>query len=77
MEARKEIGVTETRMPTPEEIRFKENFTPMELGVFLGCGRTAAYKLLQTREIPSFTVGRLRRVRRQDAEAYIVERTTA
>ncbi len=49
----------------------KEIFSPGELAAFLGISRTSAYKLLQTGEIPSCRIGRLRRVRKQDVDAYL------
>src|SRR5918997_3356931 len=61
-------------LPSPEEVRAKETLSPEEMAVVLGCGRTMAYRLLAHSEIPSFTLGRLRRVRRVDVERYIAER---
>ncbi len=52
----------------------KAVLSPEELAEFLGVGRTTAYGLLRTGEIPSFTIGRLRRVRRRDAEDFMEER---
>jgi excisionase family DNA binding protein len=40
----------------------------------LGLGRTTAYSLLWSGTIPSMKVGRLRKVRREDLEAYIEAR---
>jgi excisionase family DNA binding protein len=40
----------------------------------LGVGRTTAYTLLWSRAIPSMKLGRLRKVRREDLEAYLAER---
>jgi excisionase family DNA binding protein len=40
----------------------------------LGVGRTTAYALLWSGTIPSMKVGRLRKVRREDLEAYIAAR---
>jgi excisionase family DNA binding protein len=40
----------------------------------LGVGRTTAYSLLWSRAIPSMKLGRLRKVRREDLEAYLAER---
>jgi excisionase family DNA binding protein len=37
----------------------------------LGVGRTTAYSLLWSGTIPSMKVGRLRKVRREDVEAFI------
>jgi len=40
----------------------------------LGVGRTTAYSLLWSETIPSMKVERLRKVRREDLEAYIKAR---
>jgi excisionase family DNA binding protein len=40
----------------------------------LGVSRTTAYSLLWSEAIPSMKVGRLRKVRREDLEAYLAER---
>ncbi len=45
--------------------------SPEKLATYLGCGRTYAYKLLADGSIPSVKLGRLRRVRRQDADRFI------
>jgi excisionase family DNA binding protein len=45
--------------------------SPEELAKYLGCGRSHAYKLLRYGEIPSFKLGRLRKVLRSDAEEYL------
>jgi excisionase family DNA binding protein len=45
--------------------------TPEELAKYLKCGRTYVYQLLALGEIPSLKLGKLRRIRRQDAELYI------
>ena len=45
--------------------------TPEELAGYLRCGRTYAYQLLAIGAIPSLKLGRLRRIRRRDAELYI------
>jgi excisionase family DNA binding protein len=45
--------------------------SPEELATYLGCGRTYAYGLLADGSIPSVKLGRLRRVRRVDADAFI------
>lgn len=37
----------------------------------LGIGRTNVYKLLKDGHLPSVRVGRLRRIRRSDLDAYI------
>jgi excisionase family DNA binding protein len=48
--------------------------SPDELARELGVGRTNAYKLLWSRTIPSIKIGALRRVRREDLEAFIEAR---
>ena len=48
---------------------------PEELAQFLGIGRTYAYRLLSEGEIPSVRLGRLRRVRRVDAEKFVQARS--
>jgi excisionase family DNA binding protein len=45
-----------------------------ELSRELGVGRTTAYSLLWSGAIPSMKVGRLRKVRREDLEAFLAER---
>ncbi len=45
-----------------------------ELGRELGISRTSAYALLWSGQIPSIKVGRLRKVRVEDVEAFIAER---
>ena len=51
----------------------REVMSPEELAEYLGLGRTYTYKLLMTREILSFKIGRLRRTRRVDVDAYLEE----
>ena len=55
----------------------RELLSPEEMAEMLGCGRTYAYQLLSRREIPSFKLGKLRKVRRRDVERFIEERATA
>ncbi len=64
-------------LPRPEEVRFKDTLTPEDVAVIVGCGRTTAYKLLAEGAIPSFAIGRLRRIRRVDVERFIEERINA
>ncbi len=45
-----------------------------ELARELGVGRTTAYSLLWSGTIPSMKVGRLRKVRREDVEAFLAAR---
>ncbi len=46
-----------------------------ELARELGVGRTTAYALLWSGQIPSMKIGRLRKVRREDVQAFIDVRT--
>jgi excisionase family DNA binding protein len=45
-----------------------------ELAKFLGIGRTYTYRLLAEGEIPCARIGRLRKVRRTDAEKFVEAR---
>jgi excisionase family DNA binding protein len=45
-----------------------------ELARELGVGRTTAYALLWSGQIPSMKIGRLRKIRREDVEAFIEAR---
>jgi len=70
-----ELKMAKTKpLPNPEEVRKKETLSPEDVAVLVGCGRTMAYMLLADGSIPSFTVGRLRRVRRVDVERFIEAR---
>lgn len=53
----------------------KELLGPEELAEVLGCSRTYAYQLLRNQAIPSFKLGKLRKVRRRDVERFIEEQT--
>jgi excisionase family DNA binding protein len=48
--------------------------SPEELAEFLGLGRTSTYRLLASGEIPCVRIGRLRKVRRSDVDAFIEAR---
>ena len=52
----------------------RDVMTPEQLAHYLGCGRTHAYAILRSGDIPSFTIGRLRRVRRVDVDRYVERR---
>ena len=54
-----------------EKTVYGEVLTPEELAQYLKCGRTYAYQLLANEAIPSFKLGRLRRIRRRDAERFL------
>jgi excisionase family DNA binding protein len=45
--------------------------SPPDLQAWLGCGRTKIYELLQSGEIPSYRIGRLVRVRKEDVELFL------
>ena len=53
------------------EEKGKEWYSPDELWRWLGLGRTKTYELLQSGEIPSYKIGRVRRIRHQDIEAWL------
>jgi excisionase family DNA binding protein len=54
------------------ETEGKEWYSPDELWRWLGLGRTKTYELLQSGEIPSYKIGRDRRIRLRDIEAWLV-----
>jgi excisionase family DNA binding protein len=45
--------------------------SPEELQSFLGVSRTYAYGLLSSGTLPSIRIGKLRRVRRSDVDAFL------
>lgn len=47
--------------------------SPEQLAAYLGIGRTLTYQILAQKRIPSFTIGKLRRVRRVDVDRYVEE----
>ncbi len=51
--------------------------SPEQLAAHLGIGRTMAYQILAQKRIPSFTIGKLRRVRKVDVDRYVEERLSA
>ena len=59
---------------SPQTEETKRLLSADELARELGVGRTTAYALLWSQTIPSMKVGRLRKVRREDLEAYIKAR---
>jgi excisionase family DNA binding protein len=56
---------------TPAEVRDQEILTPEELALLLRCGRTLSYQLLAKGIIPSFKLGKLRRIRRADVDSFV------
>jgi excisionase family DNA binding protein len=51
--------------------------SPEQVAESLGIGRTFTYKLLAEKRIPSFIIGKLRRLRQLDVDRYIEERLSA
>jgi excisionase family DNA binding protein len=68
------MRITTTRRKGIKERTPPGLMTPEQVAAYLGCGRTYAYELLRTGEIPSLKVGRLRRVRREDVSEYVRKR---
>ncbi len=56
---------------SPQTEETKRLLSADELARDLGVGRTTAYALLWSGQIPSLKIGRLRKVRREDVEAFI------
>ncbi len=57
--------------PTSLLADLPEVLTPAEMARALRVKRTTGYRLLREHQIPSFKVGRLRRVRRDDLIAFM------
>ena len=49
----------------------QEWLTVNDFQCWLGLGRSKSYELIQTGEVPSYRIGRVLRVRRQDVEAWL------
>lgn len=49
----------------------QEWFSAEDLRRWLGLGKTKTQELLQTGEIPSYRIGRIRRIRRDDIERFL------
>ena len=64
-------------METDPAVTPGEIMTPEQLAEYLGLGRTYTYRLLSSGEIPSFKIGRLRRIRRVDVERWLERRVNA
>jgi excisionase family DNA binding protein len=58
------------------EAEIKDWYSPDELWRWLGLGRTKIYELLRSGEIPSYKIGRVRRIRRGDIEAWLEKNKT-
>ena len=61
--------------PHPQAEPTEYLMSPEELARFLRIGRTYAYGPLSEGEIPSLRLGRLRKVRRTDAEKFVEARS--
>jgi excisionase family DNA binding protein len=59
------------RLISKERERTEYLMNPAEVRQLLGLGRTYTYQLLATGVIPSIRIGRLRKVRRSDLDAFI------
>jgi excisionase family DNA binding protein len=64
-------------MSRAKEPAAKLLLTVTEAAARLGIGRTLMYELIRTETIPSVRVGRLRRIRATDLEAYATELAAA
>jgi excisionase family DNA binding protein len=62
-----------TSPPPDSSDKTAEWFTLAELGEWLKVSRTTAYRLVSTREIPAYRIGRAMRVRRADIERWLEE----
>ncbi len=51
--------------------RQQEWMSPEEFREWLGIGRTKCYEMLSRDEVPSYKVGKLRRIRRFDVERWL------
>jgi len=71
------MGISTTRYNEIDERAPPELMSPEQLAEYLGIGRTFAYQLLGQKRIPSFTIGKLRRVRKADVDRYIEHRLSA
>ena len=48
--------------------------TVTEVAKLLKLGRTVVYEMIMSGEIPSYKVGKLRRIRRSDVQAWLASR---
>jgi excisionase family DNA binding protein len=71
------MAVRTTKRSGSAESGSETVLSPEQLAQYLGIGRTFAYQLLAKKRIPSFTIGKLRRVRKADVDRYIEERLSA
>ena len=71
------MGILTTRYNGTDKSAPPGLMSPEQLADYLGIGRTFAYQLLAQKRIPSFTIGKLRRVRKADVDRYIEHRLSA
>jgi excisionase family DNA binding protein len=57
--------------PHPQAEQTEYLLSPAEVRQLLGLGRTYTYQLLATGAIPSVRIGRLRKIRRSDLDAFM------
>jgi excisionase family DNA binding protein len=57
-------------------MRRKDSITTTQAAAILGCSRQHVVNLCNRGELPSISIGRHRRLRREDVESYAVRRTT-
>lgn len=62
--------------PRGEAQKSEELLTAVELACLLKVSKAKAYQLIQRGEIPAIQFGRVKRVRRQDLEKFIVDHVT-
>jgi excisionase family DNA binding protein len=56
---------------------YRALFSPDEAAAYLGVGRSQMYAMIRSGAIATFKIGRLRKVRRADLDAYIDEQLRA
>lgn len=66
-----EVFVEETVLEVP--VRGEDVLTPNEVARRLRCSRRTVYNLIGGGRLPSFRVGKLRRIRREDLERFIID----
>ena len=71
------MGISTTRYNGIDEGAPPELKSLEQLAEYLGIGGTFAYQLLAQKRIPSFTIRKLRRVRKADVDRYIEHRLSA
>lgn len=54
--------------------RQQEWMSPEEFREWLGIGRTKCYEIISRNEVPSYKIGKLRRIRRSDVERWLEAR---